>query len=56
MLFVISQERDKFNQMVARFQKELSELQASLQEENQAKIKLKMEVDSKDSEIEQLKM
>lgn len=42
--------------MVARFQKELSELQASLQEENQAKIKLKMEVDSKDSEIEQLRM
>lgn len=42
--------------MVSRFQKEISELQASLNEENQAKIKLQMEVDSKDSEIENLRL
>ncbi|XP_015781078.1 rho-associated protein kinase 1 isoform X1 [Tetranychus urticae] len=52
----LTQEREKYNQMVARFQKEISELQASLHEENQAKIKLQMEVDSKDSEIENLRM
>lgn len=42
--------------MVSRYQKEISELQASLHEENQAKIKLQMEADSKDSEIENLRL
>lgn len=40
--------------MVARFQKELSEVQALLYDESQARLKLQMERDSKDSEIEQL--
>lgn len=40
--------------MVTRFQKELSEVQALLYDESQAKLKLQMELDSKDSEIEQL--
>lgn len=48
------QEREKYNQMVARFQKELSEVQALLYDESQARLKLQMERDSKDSEIEQL--
>ena len=41
--------------MVARFQKELSEMQAILYDESQAKVKLQMELDSKDAEIEQLR-
>lgn len=49
----ITTEREKFNQMVARFQKELSEMQSILYDENQAKVKLQMECDAKDSEIEQ---
>lgn len=48
-------ERDKFNQMVSRFQKELSDTQAVLLDENQAKVKLQMECDSKDAEIEQIR-
>lgn len=48
------QEREKYNQMVARYQKELSEVQALLYDESQARLKLQMERDSKDSEIEQL--
>ncbi|XP_022252479.1 rho-associated protein kinase 2-like isoform X2 [Limulus polyphemus] len=47
-------EREKYSQMVTRFQKELAELQATLIEETQVKNKLQMELDSKDSEIEQL--
>ncbi|XP_013777365.1 rho-associated protein kinase 2-like isoform X2 [Limulus polyphemus] len=47
-------ERDKYNQMVTRFQKELAEIQTTLVEETQIKNKLQMELDSKDSEIEQL--
>ena len=50
-----NQEREKYNQMVARFQKELSEMQAILYDESQAKVKLHMELDSKDAEIEQLR-
>ena len=51
----LTTERDKYNQMVAKFQKDLSELQALLHDEGQIKLKLKMEVDSKDSELEQLR-
>jgi oligoribonuclease NrnB/cAMP/cGMP phosphodiesterase (DHH superfamily) len=55
-MFAISQkEREKYNQMVARFQKELSEMQAILYDECQLKVKLQMELDSKDAEIEQLR-
>ena len=48
-------EREKYDQMVAKLQKDINELQALLHEESQTKIKLKMEVDSKDSELEQLR-
>ncbi|KAF8787928.1 Rho-associated protein kinase 2 like protein [Argiope bruennichi] len=47
-------EKEKYNQMIARFNKELSEMQALLYDESQAKLKIQMELDSKDSEIEQL--
>lgn len=51
----LTTEREKYNQMVAKFQKDLGELQALLHDESQVKLKLKMEVDSKDSELEQLR-
>lgn len=47
-------EREKYNQMVARFQKEISEMQAIIYDENQSKLNLQMMADSKDAEIEQL--
>lgn len=40
--------------MVIKCQKESQDLQAQLVEENAAKLRLQMELDSKDSEIEQL--
>lgn len=40
--------------MAAKFQKEIQELQAQVLDESQMKLRLQMEVDSKDSEIEQL--
>jgi len=39
---------------VTKWQKELQELQSQVVEENASKLKLQMELDSKDSEIEQL--
>ena len=48
------QEREKFNAATSKHQKELQEQAALLYEESQAKLRLQMEVDSKDSEIEQL--
>ncbi|KAI5742026.1 hypothetical protein M8J77_002303 [Diaphorina citri] len=50
----LTQEREKFNQVVVKCQKELQELQSQVVEENTSKLKLQMELDSKDSEIEQL--
>lgn len=50
----IYQEREKYNQEVTKWQKELQELQSQVVEENTSKLKLQMELDSKDSEIEQL--
>ncbi|KAG8183195.1 hypothetical protein JTE90_005646 [Oedothorax gibbosus] len=47
-------EKEKYGQVVSRFQKELCEVQALLYDESQARLKLQMELDSKDSEIEQL--
>lgn len=51
----LTQEKDKYSQMVEKFQRDLSDLQASLYEENQHRIRIKMELDAKDSEIEQLR-
>ncbi|XP_029678477.1 rho-associated protein kinase 2 isoform X1 [Formica exsecta] len=52
----LTQEREKYGQLAAKWQKDLQDMQAQLVEENQAKLKLQMELDSKDSEIETLQM
>ncbi|XP_014259606.1 rho-associated protein kinase 2 isoform X2 [Cimex lectularius] len=48
--------REKYGQEVVKWQKEMQELQASVIEENASKLKLQMELDSKESEIEQLQL
>lgn len=50
----LTQEREKYGQEVAKWQKEVQELQSQVVEENTQKLRLQMELDSKDSEIEQL--
>lgn len=50
----LGMEREKYNKMVEKFQRDLSEAQAQLYDEGQARNKLQMELDSKDSEIELL--
>lgn len=40
--------------MAAKWQKELQELQSQAQEDSLIRVRLQMELDSKDSEIEQL--
>ncbi|KAK0158161.1 hypothetical protein PV328_009199 [Microctonus aethiopoides] len=52
----LTQEREKYGQLAAKWQKDLQDLQAQLVEENQGKLRLQMELDSKDSEIETLQM
>jgi len=49
-------EKEKFNQMVAKYQADLQNLQATLYEESQARLKLSMELDTKESEVENLTM
>ena len=50
----LSTEKEKFNQMVAKNQSDLQNLQATLYEESQARLKLSMELDTKESEVENL--
>ncbi|XP_076066939.1 rho associated coiled-coil containing protein kinase isoform X2 [Oratosquilla oratoria] len=50
----LTSEKDKFSQMVSKHQKDLQDYQALLYDEAQSKVRLQMEIDSKDSEIEQL--
>lgn len=52
----LKQEREKYGQLAAKWQKDLQDLQAQVYEENQTKLRLQMELDSKDSEIEQLQL
>ncbi|XP_044739220.1 rho-associated protein kinase 2 isoform X2 [Chrysoperla carnea] len=52
----LTQEKEKYSQLTVKWQRELQDLQAQLGEETQQKLRLQMEVDSKDSEIEQLQM
>jgi len=49
-------EKEKFNQMVAKYQADLQNLQATLYEESQSRLKLSMELDTKESEVENLQM
>merc|ERR1711974_269061 len=49
-------EKEKFNQMVAKYQKDLQDVQATLYEESQSRLKLSMELDTKESELENLQL
>ncbi|XP_039610653.1 rho-associated protein kinase 1 isoform X2 [Polypterus senegalus] len=49
------QEKEKFNHMAVKYQKELNEMQAQLAEENNYRTELQMQLDSKESDIEQLR-
>ncbi|XP_030629893.1 rho-associated protein kinase 1 isoform X2 [Chanos chanos] len=51
----LNQEKDKFNHMAIKYQKELSEMQAQLAEECTYRTELQMQLDSKESDIEQLR-
>nr|XP_033792041.1 rho-associated protein kinase 2 isoform X6 [Geotrypetes seraphini] len=51
----LKSEREKLTQMVIKYQKEMNEMQAQIAEENQFRIELQMALDSKDSDIEQLR-
>lgn len=48
----LQQEKVKFSQMAANYQKENQELRALLYEETQATERLRMEMDAKDAEVE----
>jgi Rho-associated protein kinase 2 len=50
----LTMEKEKFNQMVVKYSKDLQDLQASLYEESQVRIKLSMELDTKESDLETL--
>ena len=52
----LATEKEKFNQMVGKNQADLQNLQATLYEESQARLKLSMELDTKESEVETLQM
>ncbi|XP_068089366.1 rho-associated protein kinase 2 [Hyperolius riggenbachi] len=51
----LKSEREKLNHMVIKYQKELNEMQAQIADESQVRIELQMALDSKDSDIEQLR-
>ncbi|CAG9863028.1 unnamed protein product [Phyllotreta striolata] len=52
----LSLEKDKYNQMIANYQKNIQDLSAQLNEELAAKQRLQMELDSKDADLEQLQL
>merc|ERR1719384_693463 len=52
----LATEKEKFNQMVGKNQADLQNLQATLYEESQARLKLSMELDTKESEVENLQL
>ncbi|XP_037644181.1 rho-associated protein kinase 1-like [Sebastes umbrosus] len=51
----LNQEKEKFNHMAIKYQKELSEMQGQLVEESTYRNELQMQLDSKESDIEQLR-
>ncbi|XP_041972127.1 rho-associated protein kinase 2 isoform X1 [Aricia agestis] len=51
----LTREKEKFDQLSAKLQRDLQESQQQLLDEQQTRLRLAMEVDSKDAEIEQLK-
>nr|XP_056712214.1 rho-associated protein kinase 2 [Euleptes europaea] len=51
----LKSEREKLTQMLIKYQKEINEMNAQIAEESQVRIELQMALDSKDSDIEQLR-
>ncbi|RUS78321.1 hypothetical protein EGW08_013925, partial [Elysia chlorotica] len=51
----LTMEREKYNKMVEKMQRDVLEAQQSVYEESQARQRLQMEMDAKDSELEQLR-
>ncbi|KAF4088654.1 hypothetical protein AMELA_G00057220 [Ameiurus melas] len=51
----LNQEKEKFNHMAIKYQNQLSEMQAQLAEESTYRNELQMQLDSKESDIEQLR-
>ncbi|CAL1536686.1 unnamed protein product [Lymnaea stagnalis] len=51
----LTMEREKYNKMVEKMQRDVLEAQQSVYEESQARQRLQMEIDAKDSEMEQLR-
>ncbi|XP_053700966.1 rho-associated protein kinase 2 [Synchiropus splendidus] len=48
-------EKEKLNSSIIKYQREINDMQAQLSEESQMRIELQMALDSKDSDIEQLR-
>ncbi|XP_062378079.1 rho-associated protein kinase 2 isoform X2 [Sardina pilchardus] len=48
-------EKEKLNSTIIKYQREINEMQAQLLDESQVRIELQMALDSKDSDIEQLR-
>ncbi|XP_030576916.1 rho-associated protein kinase 2-like isoform X2 [Archocentrus centrarchus] len=48
-------EKEKFNSTIVKYQNQLAEMQALIAEENQVRLDLQMTLDSKESDIEQLR-
>ncbi|XP_062268027.1 rho-associated protein kinase 2-like isoform X4 [Platichthys flesus] len=48
-------EKEKLNSTIIRYQREMTDMQAMIAEENQVRLELQMALDSKDSDIEQLR-
>ncbi|KAM8847516.1 rho-associated protein kinase 2-like isoform 3-T3 [Synchiropus picturatus] len=51
----LRKEREKLDTTIIKYQKEMMEMQALIAEENQVRLELQMALDSKDSDIEQLR-
>ncbi|XP_062850624.1 rho-associated protein kinase 1 isoform X2 [Trichomycterus rosablanca] len=51
----LNQEKEKFNHMAIKYQKELNDMQAQLVEESTYRVEMQMQLDSKESNIEQLR-
>uniref|UniRef100_A0A8D3B6A3 Rho-associated protein kinase 2 n=1 Tax=Scophthalmus maximus TaxID=52904 RepID=A0A8D3B6A3_SCOMX len=48
-------EKEKLNSTIIKYQREMTDMQALIAEENQVRLELQMALDSKDSDIEQLR-
>ncbi|XP_053192423.1 rho-associated protein kinase 2-like isoform X2 [Scomber japonicus] len=48
-------EKEKLNSTIIKYQRELTDMQALIAEENQVRLELQMALDSKDSDLEQLR-